>query len=163
MNTRSNSTALYNSMDSKNHLIGETIDWTPSSQVYLQANVNLVYATISTAYPRAGGTANDVVQNSDNNYSNGSLITGFVVDKATDAQLQFTWYHTNNFRPLVTSTLPLGSSVSEYTVTLGLKHKFTDRMIVHAKLGYFDSKNDSTGGKTSFHGPLAYLAFEHAL
>ena len=78
----------YQSMDSESHLFGETIDWNPNKQVYAQLNLNVVFATIQTAYPRAGGTANDVLRNSDNNYINGNLIVGFVLSKSTDAQFE---------------------------------------------------------------------------
>ena len=163
MTTETDTAALYDTMDSKNHMFGETVDWNPNSQVYFQANANVVFSTTSTGYPRAGGAANAVLQNSDNNYDNGSLMSGFVVDKNTDAQLQYTWYHTDNYRPQVFVGVPYGSSVKEYTVTLGLKHKLSDRMVANAKLGYFDSKNVTTGGHTNFKGPLAYVSLDYAL
>ncbi len=164
MNTRVDGEEEYQSSDSKNHLFGGTLDWNPNSQVYLQANVNVVFATLQTAYPRAGGTANDVLRNADNNYWNSSVVAGFVVDKATDAQLQYTVYHTDNYDPLAPSaSVSYGAGGKEYTVTLGAKHKLTDRMILNVKVGYFDSKSDTTGGRTNFKGPLAYLSLDYAL
>lgn len=47
-------------------------------------------------------------------------------------------------------------------MTVGLKHKFSDRLLGNAKVGYFDSVNDTTGGLTNDHGPLAYVARECA-
>jgi hypothetical protein len=163
MDTESDTTALYDSMDSKNHLLGETVDWTPSNQFYVQANLNVVFATMSTSYPRAGGAGNDTLHDSNNNYQNGSVVAGFVVAKATDAQLQYTFYRTNNYEPGLSTSVPYGSSVRESTVTLGLKHKLTDRMICHAKVGYFDSQSDTTGGHTNFRGPMGYLSLDYAL
>ena len=32
-----------------------------------------------------------------------------------------------------------------------------------AKVGYFDSRNDLTGGRTNFKGPLAYVSIEYGL
>lgn len=163
MNTLTDTTAKYDSMDSKNHLFGETIDWTPTPQFFMQANFNVVFATTKTAYPRAGGTANDVLRNSDNNYDDGSIIAGFVVDKATNAQLQYTWYNADNFDPAIVASVPYGASAKEYTVTLALKHKFSARCICNAKIGYFSSKSDTTGGNTNFKGPLAYVSLDYAL
>jgi hypothetical protein len=152
----------YQSRDSKNYMFGETVDWNPNNQVYVQANLNVTFSTMKTAYPRAGGVANDVLRNSDNNYYNGSLVTGFVVDKATDAQVQVTWYSADNYTP-VPSSLGYGASAKEYTATVGVKHKFTDQIIGNLKLGYIDSKNDTTGGNTNFRGPLAYVSLDYAL
>lgn len=152
------------SNDSKRYHIGETMDWNPNKLFYLQANVNLVFDKTSTAYPRAGGSANDVLHNADNNYWNGSVVAGFVVDKLTDAQITGTYYRANNYnRALAAATDPYGAGGRDYALFAGLKHKFSDRLIGHAKVGYADSRNDTTGGNTNFRGPLAYLAVEYGL
>ena len=54
-------------------------------------------------------------------------------------------------------------AVKEYTVTAGVKHKFTDRIMGNAKLGYINSRNETTGGNTNFKGPLVYVSLEYAL
>jgi hypothetical protein len=159
------------SMDSTNHMIDETIDWTPASWFYLQANASLVFNVISTAYPRGGSIAapgvipaNRILQNSNNNYTTGSVLAGAVLTKTDDVQVQCTSYRARNFNPqLALYTQPYGASANDIVVTVGLKHKFSDKWLGTAKLGYFNSKNDTTGGFTNFRGPLAYFAFEHAL
>lgn len=169
----------YDSMKSRNHTLDETIDWNPTRQFYLQANANLVFNVISTVYPRAGVTlatvstagvaqagfdSNQVLQNSNNNYFNGSLLTGVVLTKADDLQLQGTYYRADNGNPVLAAlTLPFGVAVKEYSIAVALKHKFSSKWIGTAKLGYFESRNDTTGGHTNFRGPLAYLSFEHGL
>ena len=60
-------------------------------------------------------------------------------------------------------TLRFGVAVKDTQFTVGVKHRFSDRWIAHAKVGYFDRANDTTGGMTNYHGPMAYLSFEHAL
>ena len=151
------------SNDSRRHSIGETIDWNPGKSVYVQLNVNVVFDKTSTAYPRAGGSANDVLRNADNNYWNGSLVTGFAVDKATDAQLMATWYKADNFNREIVASDPFGAGCRDYAVHAGLKHKFSPKMLGHAKVGYVDSRNDTTGGNTNFRGPVGYLAIEYGL
>ncbi len=164
----------YDAGNTHNYMIGETIDWTPCTQCYVELNANLVYNVISTIYPRAGitpaaGTSNafntnNVLQNSNNNYVSGSFLTGFVVDKETDLQFQVAYYRANdgnaNLYPL---TQPYGVDVRDVSATIGLKHKFSDRLIGDAKVGYFESKNDTTGGFTNYHGPVGYVSVEYAL
>jgi hypothetical protein len=91
-------------MDSTNHTISETIDWTPTTPFYVQANASVVFNVISTAYPRAGWTAasgvipaNRFLQNSNNNYSTGSLLAWTVLTKTGDLQVQFTSYRASNY------------------------------------------------------------------
>jgi hypothetical protein len=164
MDTTVDAGESYQSMDSKNHLFGGTIDWNPNKQVYFQLNVNVVFATIETAYPSAGGAANDVLRNANNDYQNGNLIVGFVLNKSTDVQLEWTGYRADNYDPLAPpASVSYGAGAKEYTVTAGLKHKLTNKMFLNAKVGYFDSKSDTTGGNTNFRGPLAYLSIDYAL
>lgn len=152
------------SNDSKRYHIGETVNWTPSKGFYMQANVNLVFDKTSTAYPRAGGTANDVLHNADNNYWNGNVVAGFVVDKLTDAEVQATYYRADNYNAaLAAATDPYGAGARDYALFVGLKHKFSDKLLGHVKVGYMDRKNDTAGGNSNFRGPLAYLALERAL
>ena len=163
MDTSVDSGVSYQSNDTKNYNIGETIDWSPSAQVFVQASLNVVFNTIQTAYPSAGGLGNEVLRNADNNYINGSLVTGFVVDKNTDASLQYTYYRADNYHVPSPAAVFYGAGVKEYTVTAGLKHKFTDRIMGNAKLGYINSQNETTGGRTNFKGPMAYVSLEYAL
>ena len=150
--------------DSRRYEVAETISWTPSKVWYVQADVNRVYDRISTAYPYATGLALGVIRNADNNYWNASLLTGFVIDKVTNAQLQGTYYKADNYnRAMAATTLPYGAGGREYSVSAGVTRKLSDRWIGSAKIGYFESRNDTTGGFTNFHGPLAYLSFEHRL
>jgi hypothetical protein len=129
---------------------------------------------IGTVYPRAGVfaatstniafDANRVLQNSNNNFITASLVSGLVLTKIDDLQLQFSYYKADNYNPEVAAmTLPFGAGATEYSVTAGVKHKFSDRCIGNAKLGYYDAKNDTTGGNTNFKGPLAYVSLDYAL
>lgn len=151
------------SKDSRRHSLAETIDWTPSKACFLQASATLVYDSIGTAYPNAGGLANDVLRNADNNFWSGSFIAGWVVDKATNAQLEATWYKANNYDPAIAAaSVPYGASAREYSVSLGVTRKLSTRWLASAKLGYLEARNDTTGGNTNFRGPLGYLSMQRA-
>ena len=149
--------------DSERHSIAESINWVPNRNVFIQANATLVYDTISTAYPNAGGTANDVLRNADNNFWNGSVIAGFVVDKLTNAQIEGTYYKANNYDPsIATATVPYGFGGREYTVSVGVTRKLSAQWLGSAKLGYIESRNDTSGGNTNFRGPLGYVSMQRA-
>ena len=163
----------YDSANTSNHTIGETIDWNPSAQFYAQGNLNLVYNVTGTIYPTAGYTAatataagfdtNKVVQNSNNNYVTVSLITGWVVDKEDDVQVQGNYYRANDGNAaLAPWTMPYGVAAKDYSVTVGLKHKFDDKLVGNIKFGYFHSDNFTTGGMTNYRGPLVCVTLEKA-
>jgi hypothetical protein len=164
----------YDSLNGKNHMISESIDWTPNKSFYAQVNANWIFNVISTIYPRAGITpatatnnafdTNRVVQNANNNYVTAGFLTGWTVDKDTDAQVQWNYYRADNGDSAISAlTMPYGVMVKDMSVTVGLKHRFNDKWIGHAKIGYFDSANDTTGGRANYHGPMAYLSFDYGL
>ncbi len=153
----------YDSMDSTNHSLGETIDWAPTKQLYFQANFNMVFSTIETAYPRAGGSANAVLRNADNNYWNGSFISGVAVGPMTNVELQASMYRADNYQPGIVVSIPYGAEVRESSIVLAVKHRFTEKIRGTVKVGYFQQDNTTTGAFTNFHGPMAYLSIEHAL
>lgn len=148
--------------------ISESVNWTPNAQVYLQGNLNVVYSYLQTAYPAvAVSTTLPVptpIQNANNNYITGSALCGFVLDKRTDVQFEGFLSRANNYNPqIATGGQAYGASFREESVTVGLKHKFNDRLIGDAKVGYIDRSNQTTGNFTNFRGPLGYLALEYSL
>lgn len=151
------------SNDAQNWQIGETIDFSPNAQTYVQANVNITFSTIQTGFPVAGGQGNEVLRNADNNYVSGSLVTGWIVDKDTDATLQYTYYKADNYQVPNAATVWYGAGAKEFTITAGVKHRFSDKLVGQARIGYMDAKNLTTGGNTNFRGPLLYVSFDHAL
>lgn len=164
VNVTATTSDKYSAGDCKDYQISETVDWNPTKLFYMQANASIVFDTISTSYPRAGGSANDVLHDASNDYWSGSVIAGFAVDKCTDAQLQYTGYHADNFQPaLAATTMPYGTSVSEDSVTLGLKHKFSDSLVGSFKVGYINSRNDTLGGRANYKAKLACMALEYKL
>jgi hypothetical protein len=150
--------------DSHRYQISETVDWTPVKQFYMQGNVNYVLNSIKTSYDQVTFTAKDVLHNSDNNYWNASVLAGFVVDKDTDAQVQATYYNADNWNPAMAgSTVPYGAGSRDYSVTVGVKRKLTDRMVASAKLGYVNSENETMGGFADYKGLVGFVTVDYKL
>jgi hypothetical protein len=154
--------AKTDSADITSHQISETIDWTPVKQVYLQANLNVTFDTTQTAYPTPGTTSNDVIRNSDNNYFNASLLAGFVVDKVTNAELQYNYYKADNFQSDIWLTQPYGAGEKNYAITGAVKRKLTGTLVAELKVGYLSSQNDTTGGNTDYKATVAYISLQQA-
>jgi hypothetical protein len=64
---------------------------------------------------------------------------------------------------LAAMTQPYGAAERSSMGTVSIKHKLNDKLVLNAKVGYVDSKNDTTGGFTNFRGPVAYLSLDYAL
>jgi hypothetical protein len=149
-------------------MISETIDWSPYKQLYFQANANVVYNTIQTAYPAVTINAANTIAvpfvNSDNNYTTSSAICGFAANKTTDVQLQGFWERADNYNPQVElGGIPYGAGFQLESLTVGVKHKFSKSLMGELKVGYMKSFDQTTGGFTNYDGPLAYVALTYAL
>ncbi len=148
--------------------VSETVNWNPSAAIYLQGNASVVYSYLQTAYPVVvvSATTNipTPIQNANNNFVTGSALCGFVLDKRDDAQIQEVFSQANNFNPQIAAGgQPYGAGYEEESVTAALKHKFNDRLMADAKVGYLERTDPTTGGFTNYHGPLAYVALTYSL
>jgi hypothetical protein len=153
----------YDSMNAHNQQIDETVDWTPIPQFYAEASLNVVFDATSTAYPQAGLPADNVVQNANNNYWEGSVLAGYVIDKKTDGEAQVTYYRANNYDPsLAANTVPYGAGEKDYRFTVGVKHLITPKLTASAKVGYLVSRNDTSGDFTDYNAVVAYVALDRA-
>jgi len=149
-------------------LISETVDWAPTTRIYVQGNINVVYNYIQTAYPVVvvSATTNipTPIQNANNNYITSSGLVGFVLDKLDDIQLQGISTKADNYNPQIAAGgQPYGASFLEDSVTIGLKHKFSDKLIGDCKIGYLHLDDETTGGFTNYRGPLAYISLTYSL
>ncbi len=168
MDTESAVTANFQSMDSTSHNLGATFDWTPIKQFYMQFNLNAVFDMTSTAYPVAGAatattSGNNAQRNADNNYLTGSVIAGFVVDKVTNAEIQYAQYRADNFKADYSVLgMPYGMSETNDTVTAGIKRKLTDKLIVNVKVGYMKSESATTANRANYTAKVAYVSLQRA-
>jgi hypothetical protein len=153
----------YDSMNAHNQQIDETIDWTPMKQFYMQGNINVVFDCTSTSYPASGyPNADNLVQNANNNYWEGSVLAGYVIDAKTDGQAEFTYYRADNYNPALVETVSYGAGEEDYRYTVGAKRKITEKLIASAKVGYLVSQNNTSGGFTNYHAVVAYVALDRA-
>ncbi len=149
--------------DSSRHSISEGITWNVSKALYVQGNGTMVFDTMQTMYPWISGNAKRNFRNSDNNYVTADATVGFSIDKLTTGMIQGTYYRANNFdAEYAAVAMPLGASAKESTISVGVKRKLTEKTLLSAKVGYFDSENGTRGGYADFSGPLAYVSVQHA-
>lgn len=149
--------------DSTRHSISEGISWNISKSLWAQANGTMVFDQMQTMYPWVSGVAKRNLRNADNNYVTADATFGFNIDRKTTGTLQGTYYRATNYdAAYALYGLPLGASARESSVSLGVRRKLSEKTVLSAKLGYFDSNNAARGGFSDFSGPLGYLSVQHA-
>jgi hypothetical protein len=149
--------------NSTRHNLSQGITWSASKALYVQVNGTVVFDQMQTMYPWVTGIAKRNFRNSDNNYVTGDATVGFTIDKLTNGMIQATYYRANNFdAEYAAVAMPLGASAKESTISVGVKRKLSEKTLLSAKVGYFDSENGTRGGYADFSGPLAYVSVQHA-
>ena len=149
--------------DSTRHSLSESLTWNISKVVYAQANGTVVFDQMQTMHPWVSGIAKRNLRNADNNYVTGDATVGFSIDRSTTGMLQATYYRANNFDAAYAAVgMPLGASAKESTITVGVRRKLSEKTLLSAKIGYFDSQNATRGGFADFRGPLGYLSVQQA-
>lgn len=149
-------------------MISESVNWTPNQTIYVQGNVNVVYNYIQTAYPTVVVSTTTYVpspiQNSNDNYITGSVLCGFALDKTDDIQIKGTYCRADDYNPQIElGGQPYGAGFLEQSVTAGVKHKFSDKLLGELRAGYLHRDDDTTGGFTNYRGPLVYASLTYAL
>lgn len=152
----------------KGQMFSEAVSWSPNKSVFLQGDVNVVYNTIQTAYPTVVVSTTTNVptpfDNSINDYITGDVVCGFAVDKATDASIKLTYAHAGDTNQEVAyGGQPYGAGFEDKSATLGLKHKFSDRLVAEGRAGYLRRVDQTTGGFTNYKGPLFYVSLTYGL
>lgn len=149
--------------DSARHTLSESVSWSVSKALFVQANGSVVYDQIQTMYPWVSGNAKRNLRNADSNYVTGDALVGFAIDRRTSGTIQATYYRANNYDEAYAAVaMPLGASARESTISVGLQYKLNAKTVLGGKLGYVDSENATRGGYADFRGPLAYLSVQHA-
>jgi len=148
--------------------VRESLDWTPTRQFYFQGNVNVVFDDISTVYPRAGVAANGLTPTPSSRTPRTttgtpapwrvSLWTQRPMRRCSTPSIEPT-ISSLNWQPRPRPTAP----ASPNTRSRWPQHKFSNRLVGSARVGYFSSKNDTTGGFTNYNGVLAYLSLDYKL
>jgi hypothetical protein len=148
--------------------ISESVDWMPYKQFYIHGDLSVAFNYLQTSYPLVTVNATNSIpvpiQNANNNYVTGSVLTGFVLSKRADAQIQGIYTRADNYNPEVAQGgQAYGAGFEEACVTAGLKYKVSDRLFADAKVGYLHRTDATTGGLTNYHGPLAYVGLTYSL
>ena len=148
--------------------LSESVDWMPYKQFYVHGDLSLAYSYLQTTYPVVTvNAANSVAVpfiNANNNFITGSVISGFVLNKEADAQIQGYYTRADNYNPQVASGgQPYGAGFEEQCITAGVKYKFSKDLFAEAKVGYLRRTDDTTGGFTNYKGPLAYVGLTYSL
>lgn len=136
------------------HILSESVTWTPHARLYVQASGNLTYDQLAT--PAAA-----FVLNSDNNYHNASLSTGYVLSQKTDLVLDANHYRARNFSDNSAISLPYGADQKTQSLSLTAIIRQNAHLIFTFKYRYATHSDLTAGHKNDFRAHSIYAKTEY--
>ncbi len=142
------------SSEMTSHIFAQNITWSPTGQLFLNANVNVGFDQVKTP-------ALAFVQNGDNNYINGSVGGGYAVGKLDDLYVDCSWYKSNNYIDRSAQTLPYGASQSTRAAYLTWVRRQSENLIYTFKYGYVYNRDDGMGPINNFDAHVVYAKMQY--
>lgn len=150
--------ASIQSSDLNTHIFTESITWSPLPRLYLQGTLNYVVDTTDTPADAFGAS---VVVDSENDYWTSSLAAGYALDQKTDLEAQYVYYRADNYLDNSAFSLPYGSEAEEHAITAGVIRRIRENLRWSLKYGYFDYRDNTSGGNNNFAAHLVYSSVQY--
>jgi hypothetical protein len=143
------------------HLLGETLTWNPLTRWYVQASGNLVFDRTTSPAHDLTGPAAGIVLNSDNNYFNGDLSTGYALDDRTDVTVSYSYYRANDFVNNASVSEPYGADARTQFLSLTWFRRVNANLNYTVRYAYGDSRDNTSGGNNNFRAHTLYARVQH--
>lgn len=145
----------------KTHILAQTLTYNPTINWYVTANYNRVWDVLRTPSTQLTGNAAGIVLNSDNNYYNYSIITGFAPDDQDDLVFQYNFYKADNFVDNSRRSVAYGAGVSTYELSATWTRRFSARLATTVKYGFTESDDVTFGGKNGYRAHVVYAKMQY--
>lgn len=133
------------------HIFSESITWTPLARLYIQGTIHYVLSETDTPADQAlPGTILDF----QNDYWNGNISIGYVINDKTDVQANYFYYRADNYVNNAAFSQPYGAGAEEHAATITLSRKFTRSLRGSLKYGYFSNHDETSGGFNDYEAHL---------
>ena len=150
------------SMNSTQHIISETVNWTPSSRWSLQGNINYVNETLQTPAVGLTGAAANLVKNSDANYVNFGVSSSYVIDDQSDLMVDYMLYKAlGNYVDNSAVTVPFGTDSKLQMCSLGWSRRLDRRTTVNFKYTYAKNEDVPSLGASDYEAHLLYAKLQY--
>lgn len=137
------------------HIFSQSISWTPIPRLYLQGSIT--YALDETESPASKAVPVDnPIADSENDYWNLSLASGYALTAKTDLDAQYFYYRADNFSDNAQFTMPFGAGSEEHGILGGVTHRFRPNLTWSLKYGFFTNHDETFGGHNDYEAHLVY-------
>jgi hypothetical protein len=144
------------------HIISQSIGWTPLARLFFQGSFNYSLDELETgANHFIGSATNNLVPSSQNDYWNASALIGYALDDKTQVQLQYSFYHANNYVDNSLFSQPYGAASEEHGITATFIRQLTKNLRWTLKYGFFKNRDILSGHHNDYTAHLVYSSMQY--
>lgn len=144
------------------HIISETVSLNPLNRWYIQGTVNYVWDQLTTPAVSLTGAAANRVKNSDANYMNFTLGTGYAIDEGSDIYLDYSHYRAiNDFQDNSADSVAYGTQARTHQAGLTWFHRLDRRTSVTLRYAYAKSTDDAIGNLGDYEAHMVYGKYQY--
>jgi hypothetical protein len=128
------------------HILSETVSLNPLNRWFVQGTVNCVWDTTTTPAVGLTGAAANEVKNSDGNYVNFTLSTGYAIDEGSDIYADYSLYKAfNDFIDNSANSLAYGTNARTQQIGLTWFRRIDSRTSLTVRYAYAKNTDDAVG------------------
>jgi len=146
----------------KQHVITESINWSPLARFYLQANVSYTLNQTDTPANSISLTplTSPTVTNFRNDYWTVTSAFGYIIDDKTDFYSDFSFYCANDHFKNPAVAVIYGLGATEYTASATVTRQLTKQMRLLLRYGYYNYRDVTSGGHDNYQGHSIYSGLQ---
>jgi len=139
------------------HIVSESLSWNPMARWYLQGSINVVWDTMRTPAVTLTGLAANLVKNSDANYVNFSLGSGYALDDDSDLYVDYNYYDSrNSYVDNSAVSIPFGSDSTSHMLSATWVRKLNAQTQLTLKYAFVDYDDNPYGVKSDYTAHMLY-------
>ena len=142
------------------HILSENISWTPFSRLSVQTGGSYVLNTLDTPVASSPGI-NNLVLNSASDYWTANATAGYAINEKTDLQLQYFYYHADDYVNNSASSQPFGAGDEQHSITATITRQINKALKVSLKYGFFTNRDETSGGLNNYNAQLVYANMQY--
>jgi hypothetical protein len=139
------------------HIISETVSYNPLSRWYVQGTVNYVWDQLTTPATQLTGAALNRVRNSDANYMNFNLSSGYALDQDSDLYVDYSLYRAfNDYIDNSAYSVAYGTQARTQQVGVTWFRRLDSRTALTLRYAYAKNTDDAVGGLADYEAHMVY-------
>ncbi len=150
--------ALAQSMKSASHIISETVSVNPVERWYVQGTVNYVWDQLTTpASSITTGAAANRVKNSDANYLNFTVSTGYALDDDSDLYVDYSLYRAfNDYVDNSAYSVAYGTNARTQQAGITWFRRLDSRTSLALRYAYAKNTDSAVGTRADYEAHMVY-------